>query len=212
MFAYRAFALAYYERHSTFGFMKEHFQIKKQRGDNTEEIEQKIQFYEKHLNFIENLRNSMNSNLDNKRFERISTEVLVWPRNYGVAATSMFFVDKDVQGKVINNPLYYISPFFFTIIPTESNTVVLMSYLTKDKNRYKFLKDQIVKAPLDQQKVLISNILAMNVENFFISPKQWNKTLIEIRQLYTEILKNTMGKEKPGIGHFKKLNIFLDID
>ncbi|MCP3793065.1 hypothetical protein [Paenibacillus sp. CH40] len=96
LFAYRAFALAYYERHSTFGFMKEHFEIKKKRGENTEEIEKKIRFYKNHLDFIESLKNSMNNNLDNKKFGRISTEVLVWPRNYGIAATSMFFVDKDV--------------------------------------------------------------------------------------------------------------------
>ncbi|MCP3793066.1 hypothetical protein [Paenibacillus sp. CH40] len=113
---------------------------------------------------------------------------------------------------MINNPLYYISPFFFTIIPMEDSTVVLMSYLTKDRNRYKFLKDQIVNTELDQQKILISNILAMNVENFFISPERWSKTPVEIQKLYTNIFENTMGREKPRIGFFKNLNIFVDID
>ncbi|MDH6444306.1 hypothetical protein M2110_002847 [Paenibacillus sp. PastF-4] len=208
LFAYRAFALAYYERHSSFGFMKEHLEIKKKKGENTKEYEQKVNFYKKHLTFIEQLKNSMNNNLDNKRFDRISTEIIVWPHNYGIAATSMFFVNKDKFGRIINDPQYYISPFFFTIIPQENKTFVLMSYLTKDKNRYKFLKQQIVNTETFEQQMLISNLLAMNVENFFISPEKWAKIPSNIQKMYIDILESTMGGEKPRIGYFGNLNIF----
>lgn len=211
LFAYRAFALAYYERQSSFEFMKEHLDKKKKDGRNIPEIkedEEYIEFYEKHLNFMENLRISMNNNLDNKKFGRVSTEVLVWPQNYGITATSMFFVDKDKYGNIVNNPLYYMSPFFFTIIPEENSTFVIMSYLTKDKDRYKFLKEQITEAELEEQQILISNILAMYVENFFISPEKWTNTPVEIQKMYMKIFESTIGGEKPRIGYFNEINIF----
>jgi len=120
----------------------------------------------------------------------------------------MFFINKDKEGRVINNPLVYMAPFFLTIIPQYDKTYVLMSYLSKDRHRYKFIKDQIVDSEVAEQKMLISNILAMNVENFFISPDRWNSLSHDTRDLYIRVLKSTAGKEKPRIGYYN-LNIFI---
>lgn len=70
-----------------------------------------------------------------------------------------------------------------------------MSYLTKDKNRYKFLKQQIVNTETFEQQMLISNLLAMNVENFFISPEKWAKIPSNIQKMYIDILESTMGRK-----------------
>ncbi|MMZ49032.1 hypothetical protein D1872_107180 [compost metagenome] len=120
----------------------------------------------------------------------------------------MFFINKDTEGRVINDPSSYMSPFFFTVIPQDDKTIVLMSYLAKDKQRYEFLYKQIVKAELNDQKMLISNILAMNVENFFISPDKWDTLPLKTKNLFLKVLESTMGGEKPRLGYFKDLNIF----
>jgi len=209
LFAYRAFALAYYERHSAYEFMKEHLEIeRKKTKENIKEFEEKLAFYKKHLKLIENLRISMNINLDNRRYDRVSTELLIWQQNYELAATSMFFIDKDKDGRVVNDPSVYISPFFLTIIPQNDKTYVLMSYLSKDRHRYEFIKEQIVDTEVTEQKILISNMLAMNVENFFISPDRWNTLSLSTRELFMRVLESTIGKNKPRIGYFNDLNLF----
>ncbi|MMZ49033.1 hypothetical protein D1872_107190 [compost metagenome] len=77
LFAYRAFALSYYERHSSYGFINEHLEIKqKENHVDIEEFKEKVSFYKKHLSYIENMRIMMNKNLDNKKHYKISTEIL----------------------------------------------------------------------------------------------------------------------------------------
>jgi hypothetical protein len=205
LYAYRAFALGYYERYSSFGFMQSAIE----NGHKNKIMEERIPNYKKHLRYIEELRGSMNTNLDNKRYDRICTEVLIWPQDYQIAATSMFFINRDKYGNVINGGNMRMSPFFFTIIPKNNNTYILMSFLSKDKLKYEFIKKQIVETDITEQKMLISNILAMNVENFFISPRKWDQLPTVIRELFINVLEATMGREKPNIGYFKDLNIFV---
>ncbi|WCF08317.1 hypothetical protein NDS46_29395 [Paenibacillus thiaminolyticus] len=210
LFAYRAFALSYYERHSSYGFMKEHLELKrKESSADLDDFEKRVLYYKKHLEYIENLRITMNKNLDAEKYFKISTVVLDWPENYQIAATSMFFINKDTKGNIINDPSSYLSPFFFTIIPQGDRTIVLMSYFTKDKHRYEFLYKQISKAKIDMQKIFISNILAMNVENFFIAPSRWGTFPEKTKKLFLKILQSTGGKEKPRIGYFNELNLFI---
>jgi hypothetical protein len=209
LFAYRAFALAYFERNSSCNFRQAWLKIKKEKGENTESLQKDIANYKKHLELIERLRISMNTNLDNKRFNRICTEVLIWPQDYKIAATSMFFIYKDKEGNIINNPPGYLSPFFFTIIPHNNKTFVLMSYLAKDKSIYKFIKSQIVDTDISEQKMLISNILSMNVENFFISPDKWESFPIETRNIFIEAHKLSFVGKRPRMGYFKDLNLFV---
>lgn len=208
LFAYRAFALSYFERQSSYNFRKEYLEIIREKGQNVKNFEVEVAYYKKHLELIESIRISMNNNLDNKRFDRVHTQTLIWPHNSKIAATSMFFINKDKEGNVINKSSY-ISPFFFTIFPQNDETYVLMSCLSKDKTRYQFIKNQIVDAEISEQKMLVSNILAMNVENFFIAPDRWFSIPINMRDLFINVFKSTVGKEKPPIGYYKNLNLFI---
>lgn len=207
LFAYRAFALSYYERHSTYEFKKKCLELKK--GANIDQLKQSIDVYKKHLSIIEKLRISMNTNLDNKRFNKLQTETIIWPHNYGIAATSMFFIIKDREGNNVNSVFGDISPFFFTILPQNSKTYVLLSYLTRSKTKYQFLREQIVEADSSTQKMLISNILVAYVENFFISPDTWDSLPQETKTMFLKIYQSTLGGNKPRIGYFSNFNLFI---
>lgn len=209
LFAYRAFALGYYERQSTYGFKKEHLDIMQEKGYDTKDFEKEVSYYKVHLEFLESLRIGMNKNLDNRRFDRICTNVIVWPQNYGLAATSMFFIYKDKEERVVNSSSERLFPFFFSVIPQNDKTFVLMSCLTKDKARYEFIKEQIVQAEIAEQKMLVSNLLAMYVENFFISPDRWKDIPVDTQNMFMETMESFLGKEKPKIGFFRDLNLFI---
>ncbi|MGO4376375.1 hypothetical protein AB4Z21_37610, partial [Paenibacillus sp. MCAF20] len=100
-------------------------------------------------------------------------------------------------------------PIFFTIIPQNGETHVLMSYLSKDKNRYDFIKEQILQVTEERQKSLISNIIATYVENFFISPTYWGSVPKETQNRFVDIFEQTMGNKPPTIGYFKDFNLFV---
>lgn len=211
LFAYRAFALGYYERYSAYEFRKAYYNSRQYYENFNRDMEYKtIRGYEIHFGLIEKIRTSMNTNLDNKRFDRIYTEVLVWPQNFGLAATSMFFIEKDNEGRVVNSSSPFMCPFFFTIFPQDDVTFVLMSCLSKDKGKYEFIKRQIVEADMLEQKILISNIIAMNIENFFISPERWNTLPKSTKDLFYKIhYQSLAGREKPRLGYYKEFNLFV---
>lgn len=215
LFAYRAFALAYYERFSSYEFQKKHYSlIAGLRDDeNIRRFKRKIDEYGNHLMIIEKYRSMLNYCLDNKKFKRIYTRVLVWDVEYGMAATSMFFIYKDVCGNIVNNPqngFETMAPFFFTLVPQNGKTYVLMGCLSKHKRIYEFIDTQIVNADIEKQKVYISNIIAMYIENFFISPCWWERLDETTRNQFEKINEKLAGGQKPPIGFFDKLNIFKE--
>lgn len=168
LFSYRAFALAYYERFSSYEFKKKHYSLIAglRTDENIRRFKREIDEYGNHLMIIERYRNMLNYCLDNKKFKRIYTRTLVWYTEYGIAVTSMFFIHRDACGNIVNNPqngFRAMAPFFFTVIPQNGKTYVLMGCLSKHKGIYEFLYKQIFSADVEGQKVYISNIIAMYI-------------------------------------------------
>ncbi|WP_339310197.1 hypothetical protein [Paenibacillus sp. FSL M7-0896] len=208
LFAYRAFALSYYERYSSYQLMG----AKLEENSNLyqSELGERYTLYGSHLDDIEKIRLVMNNNLDNKRFDRITTNVLVWPDEYGIASTSMFFIVKDNLGRTINKMSTHYSPFFFTLFPQSGKTYVLLSYYTKSKFKYHFVKEEIMNMPIEEQKVAISNLIAIYIENIFISPEYWDNIPEDIKMKYYDIFNKTMGGNKPAkLIAFKDFNLFV---
>ncbi|MEK5180357.1 hypothetical protein [Paenibacillus sp. FSL R5-0928] len=208
LFAYRAFALGYYERFSSYQL------IEARLNDDPSKFQTRLgeryNLYNNHLKYIDKLKTMMNTNLDNERFDRITTDLISWPEEYGIASTSMFFISKDNEGNTVNQLDYRLSPFFFTVFPQAGSTFVLMSYLTKDKLMYRFIKDQVLSLSVDQQKIAVSNIIAMYIENVFISPDFWDNLPNDTKEKYYEIANKIMGSSKPNkLIAFKDFNLFL---
>lgn len=215
LFSYRAFALAYYERFSSFEFKKKHYSLIAglRYDENIRRFKGEIDEYENHLMIIEQYRSMLNYCLDNKKFKRIYTRVLVWDVEYGMAVTRMFFIHRDVCGNIVNDPqngFATIAPFFFTLIPQNGKTYVLMGCFSKHKKRYEFIDKQIANADVEEQKIYVSNIIAMYIENFFISPHWWEKLDVTTKNQFEKINEKLAGGQKPPIGFFDKLNIFKE--
>lgn len=212
LFAYRAFALGYYERHSSYQLYFAQLEEALKDSKSPLYINRLYHDYEnygEHLEFIESIRIKMNNNLDNRRFDRVSTDTLVWPGEYGIASTSMFFLERDTLGRIINAPDSYMSPLFFTIFPHNGFTYILLSYFSKDKWKYDFIKNQIVTVPIDKQKVIISNLISSYIENIHIAPEFWDGLPIGVRNRFYEIFNYSIGKKKPSkLDYYNNFNLF----
>ncbi|WP_334071362.1 MULTISPECIES: hypothetical protein [Paenibacillus] len=213
LFAYRAFALGYYERYSSYQMYRFRLQEAiEQKLNSINKLESRVKDYEEHLKLIERLKNTLNSNLRNGRFDRITTDLLIWPSEYGIASTSMFFLGRDNIGNIINSPDSYMTPIFFTIFPQQGFTFVLLSYLTKDKNRYTFINSQIVNVPIEQQKIIVSNLIATYIENIHISPDYWDSLPDSIKSKYYEIFNSSLGNRKPPrLAYYSDFNLFWKV-
>lgn len=208
LYAYRAFALGYYERYSAYELIKAI--LYEDPSKVKSELGQRFVLYNDHLIDIDKIKIIMNTNLDNARFDRITTDVLIWPNEFGIASTSMFFISNDNEGRTVNKLGSYISPFFFTIFPQMGFTYVLMGYFTKDKWMYEFIKKQIVSLTVEEQKITISNLIATYIENVFISPELWNKIPKQTKEKYYYICNKSMGREKPfKLTAYKDFNLFV---
>ena len=210
LFAYRAFALGYYERHSSYEFRRVMLTEALEKNDSVriESLKQECKTYGEHLKLIEEYKTSLNVNLDRNRFYKISSDVIVLPKEYHLAATSMFFILYDMEGNVVNNPESHISPTFFTFFPQHGHTYALFSYFTKDKAKFKFINHQILSQSIMDIEVIVSNIIATYIENFFISPKLWNALPSETKERFYQVYNNTLGKKPYRLAYFKDLNIF----
>ncbi|PAF31092.1 hypothetical protein [Paenibacillus sp. 7516] len=82
LFAYRAFALGYYERYSAYKLMNA--KLEEDQSLFNTELGERVRLYNRHLKYINSLKMIMNTNLDNERFDRITTDLLVWPNEYGI--------------------------------------------------------------------------------------------------------------------------------
>ncbi len=116
--------------------------------------------------------------LENSNFENIETKVIIWDKEYMFAISSIFDLILDLKNNQVNN-LSDLSkhpkPIFLTIFPQMGKTYVLISYLKENSKDFKFLKEQILDVPEDEQKRLISWIICLYCENFAISPKIWRE-------------------------------------
>ncbi|MGO4375707.1 hypothetical protein AB4Z21_34145, partial [Paenibacillus sp. MCAF20] len=103
LFAYRAFALSYYERNSSYNLKIAKLDELKEKKLDTKDFQEECNKYYLHLLNLNKLRASMNINLDRESYQKIKTDVITWPYEYGIAATSMFYILFDNHGNTVNN-------------------------------------------------------------------------------------------------------------
>ena len=213
IFAYRACALAYYERKSSFGMIKEDLQRHLLADCLDAELYFKAYTYNKHIEVLESYKVKINGYLDNKQYDKIKTNVLVWDKEYGITATSMFYVLKDLEGNMVNSlksSVEDLAPFFFTLFPQNGKTYVLMSYFENDKDKYNFIEKQLLGANEHIQKTAVTHILALYIENYCISPIWWDKIDKKVRDEYLDVQIEYMGGDKCSLQYYENLNIFVN--
>lgn len=224
LFAYRALAKEYYTKKTVANLYEKMLTLKKDELIELREycglpIDVGLDGYREHLELISKgtnesiekldaLKIPMNINLENNKFYKIKTKVIELPTEYHIAVSSIFFIEWDVEGNLINDLLYYknIKPTFLTIFPQDGKTFILMSYLKKHKSYFDFIDDQILNKSLELQKIIISNMITLYVENVFISPIKWNILSEKAKKDYLKLYDHSLFK-KPN-----RLLVDLNID
>ncbi len=165
-------------------------------GDNLE----KLQKYKK----------IMNINLDKERYYKIKSDVIKLPQNYDISASSLFFIEYDNYGNLINDFERFtnMKPTFFTIFPQGDFTYIIFSYFKTDKNYYDFIQPQIINQETNFQKTIISNILAIYVENFFVSPLLWDSLDKEVKDSFLHIFSNNIDLRAKSLLLDRNLDLF----
>ncbi len=137
--------------------------------------------------------------LSKKKYHVLESARFVLDGYYPIVASSSFNMELDNDGNIINNvfPEAYsekMKPCFFTLFPQGDKTFCIISYFRKHRRDYQFLKS-LEDAKDTDKKVLISNILASYVENFFIKPSYWESLNYKTKKQLRYLLNKTILRE-----------------
>ncbi len=167
-----------------------------------------------YLNSIDNIRQDFNSCLDRKKFDIVETKLLVFEEEYHIAVASSFTMDFDIHGNIINNyqSLDYSSKLFYlTIFPQEGKTYVLFSYLRDESPYLSYVIDDICKLDKLEQRIILSNIIAIQVENFALSPVLWDQILEAEKKDFISLFGATMAAPMHNLKSRQNINLFKKI-
>lgn len=125
---------------------------------------------------------------------------------------SAFTVEKDLNGKDINN--FYdletdMKYLYLTIFPQNGKTYVLLSCLRKHKRYLSPLMNQIQEKSVNERKIILSNILAIHVENLTISPSKWEKISEDKRSIFQKLFQDTVMVEGKSMTQLSNINLFV---
>ncbi|HBF36311.1 MAG TPA: hypothetical protein DDW50_03220 [Firmicutes bacterium] len=182
------------------------------RNDSTKEyISAALQGTKESIDKLNGFKEAMNINLNNKRFDRISTRVIELQEEYCIAVSSIFYVEYDVLGNRINDLAYFVDmkPIFLTIFQQNGKTYILLSWFSKNNNGFQFVDQQIISQSKIKQKTIISNMIAQYVENVFISPMKWDALREFDKKRFTNLFKQTLFCVKSSLLYDPNLDVFI---
>ncbi len=151
-----------------------------------------------------------------KKYHVLESVRIVIDGYYPIVASSSFNMELDDDGNLINNvfPEAYsikMKPCFFTLFPQGDRTYCIISYFRKHKKDYQFLK-KFKDLDNADKKVLVSNILASYVENFFVKPSYWEKldykTKFQLKYLLNKTIMRRATQKYIALIEDRDFNIF----
>jgi hypothetical protein len=168
---------------------------------------QKVTLYQ-----LEQDKQLFNSALEEDNFDIIYTRIMKFHHEYHIAVSSAFTVEKDLNGKNINNfsdletDMKYL---YLTIFPQNGKTYVLLSCLRKYKKYLSPLMNQIQDKSINERKRILSNILAIHVENLAISPSKWEQISEDKRSIFQKLFQDTVMVEGKSMTQLSNINLFV---
>lgn len=172
----------------------------------------KVIGYNADIQQLERMRIAFNNNLDKHNYYKIETQILEFPEEYHLAVSSMFAIHTDFDNNILNDITELkttLKHTFLTIFPQNGKTYVLISYEKKYRKYFRFINNQIINKSIDEQKIILSNIIALYVENFAISPKKWRELNEEIKNKFYNIFYSTMFSEEINMSKQRDINLFI---
>jgi hypothetical protein len=232
LFAYRALAREYHAKKTAKNISAKIYELFNKKDLNgIQEIfpsfhNQKDNYYEEEAELqgaylkginesitrMDRYRGAMNINLEKKRFHKIQTDVIELPEEYKVGVSSMFCIEKDLEGRTVNdfkNPYFPLAPLFLTAFPQNGKTFILFSYFKKNKDTYSFIREQVSAESVSRQKTIVSNIIVIHAENFAVSPESWDKLPPEKQEIFLKYFQETPFEVPEKLLAFPEIDIFV---
>ena len=133
---------------------------------------------------------------DKGKYNVLETAVLEIGEELPIAVSSTFNLELAYDGSLINDvsPAGHgtrMKPCFLTIFPQSGKTYGLISYFWRDRRSYRFLKT-LDSLDDSAKKVILSNLLTSNTENFAAEPTYWESLSKETKEKYSEIYANSL--------------------
>ncbi|UOO43862.1 hypothetical protein I0292_26140 (plasmid) [Priestia megaterium] len=228
LFAYRAFAFEYQAKKSYYQTIRHYYDLFDNKDIETlkryhplipfdeinmEEVKEKLlerlNANEKPLKNVENIRKFLNEKLDNKCFSEITTHSFVFPEEYKLVVSNVFYLYADNLGKEINGANEDIISTL-TVLPQENETIVLFSYPTQFDVKFRDFMKYIDQSDLEERKKIFSMLIAVYTENIALNPKLWDSMEEEQKKMFYIIYEGTVkDKITPFIA--LDLNLFTEI-
>ncbi|WP_270406064.1 hypothetical protein [Paenibacillus timonensis] len=211
LFAYRAFARAYVIKKSAKN-LNERMISELGPGHKAQNIILWEKALIRTLAKLEEQKIVLYNNLINKKFNKLTTNRIVFDLEFSLATSTTFFLLGDLNGKVINdpvNPNKYISPFFLNVFPQGGKTYILMSYLSKDKHMYTNVMQQILNANVEKQKNIISNLIIINAENFVFAPDKFERLPLQKQTYILQTYNKWILQQPVKLAPIEDLDIFF---
>ncbi len=148
------------------------------------------------LERLELFRERMKKNLINDEYGELITDTIVLEKRGYLAVSSITMLEEDLNGRVINNIgdlSYPLAPLFINVFPQGNKTFVLLSHFKRNSNRYKFIRNDLMKRNIDEIEVIISNIILSNCENFALSPSWWQRKTKKEQKQFIDFYNGNLG-------------------
>lgn len=146
---------------------------------------------------VEKYMNIFNEAFKNNDFNILESYVYKFDQMYDFAVTTMFNPTFDINGKMLND-IYSkdeerLKSVFISILPTQTNSFFIISYLKEDFEHFKEYLEKIKAFTDDQLKIFLNNLIPTYSENIVLSPRLWDKWTPFSRREYEKVINGEIG-------------------
>lgn len=161
---------------------------------------------------LERLKNRFNEAHSSCNHAVIRTDAFAFPKEFSIAVSSAIIIDNDFDGKMINDTQDASTRqkyMFISLFPQNRRTYLLLSYLEEDASTFAGLIQHLRNQSHKKQLVIISNIIALYIDNFVLSPQLWRSLPDEHRNTFLQLYDHPLFQQRGPLLADHRLNIFV---
>lgn len=141
--------------------------------------------------------NIFNESFKDNNFDILESYVYKFDERYDFAVTTMFNPTFGINGELLND-IYSkdeerLKSIFISVLPTQTNSFLIISYLKEDCEHFKEYLKQIKELTDEELKIFLNNLLPTYSENIVLSPRLWNKWTPFSRKEYEKTINGEIG-------------------
>lgn len=195
IYAYKAFIFEYYKELATLnGYQKNLKRFPSMMKDR-----RIVSFYRQQLTKLkefEYYKKFFDNGIINKEYKGLKTKIIELNNTISFANFSCISPSYDLNGKRIKSipKDKRMRRIFLTVLPTESKSYILCSYLEEDEIIYRNFLSQLNNKSLNNILTYFNYIIPLYSDNLVISPKMWH-AFSEEQQMMLTFLANRIDKQ-----------------